>query len=91
GDRTSTFTTYGYSAAQSMVQILKQCGNDLTRANVMRQAAALKDVQLDMILPGIKLNTSATDFYPIEQMQLVRFTGSQWERFGQIINGEIGG
>ena len=91
GDRTSTFTTYGYSAAQSMVQVLKQCGNDLTRANVMKQAASLKDVQLDMILPGIKLNTSATDFFPIEQMQLVRFTGTQWERFGEIINGEIGG
>ena len=91
GDRTSTFTTYGYSAAQTLVQVLKQCGNDLTRANVMKQAASLKDFQLEMLLPGIKLNTSATDFYPVEQMQLVRFTGTQWERFGEIIGGEIGG
>jgi branched-chain amino acid transport system substrate-binding protein len=91
GDRTSTFTTYGYSAAQTLVQVLKQCGNDLTRANVMKQAASLKDFQLEMLLPGIKLNTSAADFYPVEQMQLVRFTGTQWERFGEIIGGEIGG
>jgi branched-chain amino acid transport system substrate-binding protein len=91
GDRTSTFTTYGYSAAQSLVQVLKQCGNDLTRENVMRQAAALKDVQLEMLLPGIKLNTSPSDFFPIEQMQLMRFNGAEWERFGDILSGEIGG
>ncbi len=91
GDRTSTFTTYGYSAAQTMVQVLKQCGNDLTRENVMRQAASLKNVQLEMLLPGITLNTSASDFFPVEQMQLMRFNGTQWDRFGAIISGEIGG
>ena len=91
GDRTSTFTTYGYSAAQTMVQVLKQCGGDLTRENVMRQAASLKDFQLEMLLPGIKLNTSATDFFPVEQMQLMRFNGAEWERFGEILSGEIGG
>ena len=57
----------------------------------MRQAASLKDFQLEMLLPGIKLNTSASDFFPVEQMQLMRFTGTQWERFGEILSGEIGG
>ncbi len=90
GDRTSTFTTYGYSAAQTMVQVLLQCGNDLTRSNVMRQAAALRDVQLEMLLPGIKLNSNPADFFPIEQMQLMRFNGAQWDRFGDILSGEIG-
>ena len=89
GDRTSTFTTYGYSAAQAMEVVLRQCGDELTRANVMKQAASLKDVQLEMFLPGIRLNTSATDYFPIEQMQLVRFTGEGWERMGDIIDGAI--
>ncbi|HEX2216110.1 MAG TPA: ABC transporter substrate-binding protein [Xanthobacteraceae bacterium] len=90
GDKTSSFTVYGYSVAQSLVQVLKQCGDDLTRANVMKQAANLKDVQLPMLLPGIMLNTSASDFYPIEQMQMMRFNGERWERFGPVISGEIG-
>ena len=88
GDRRSTFTVYGYSAAQAMVQILKQCGDDLTRANVMRQAASLERLALPMLLPGITVDTSPTDFYPIEQMQLIRFDGAQWQRFGAIIGGE---
>jgi hypothetical protein len=66
--------------------VLKQCGDDLTRENVMRQAANLKDVELPMLLPGIKLNTSATDFYPIEQAQLVRFDGKTWVRFGELMS-----
>jgi branched-chain amino acid transport system substrate-binding protein len=91
GDRTSTFTVYGHLVAQTMVQVLKQCGDDLTRANVMKQAASLKDVAFGMFLPGIKLNTSATDFFPIEQMQMARFAGESFQPFGPVLNGEIGG
>jgi ABC-type branched-subunit amino acid transport system substrate-binding protein len=76
---------YGYIAAQTMVQILKQCGNDLTRANVMKQAANLKNLKLPLLLPGIVINTSPTDFSPFEQAQLAKFTGKQWELFGDVI------
>ena len=72
------------------MQVLKQCGDDLTRENVMRQAANLKDVELGMLLPGIKMNTSPTDFFPIEQMQMGRFNGRTLELFGPIISGEVG-
>jgi branched-chain amino acid transport system substrate-binding protein len=87
GDKTSSFTAYGYTVAQTLVQVLKQCGDDLTRANVMKQAASLKSVNLPMLLPGITINTSATDFYPIEQMQMQKFNGQRWELFGPIISG----
>jgi hypothetical protein len=73
-----------------MVQVLKQCGDDLTRENVMRQAANLKNFSSDVLLPGIKINTSPDDFFPIEQMQLMRFNGEAWELFGEIIDGEVG-
>ncbi|MBI3701046.1 MAG: ABC transporter substrate-binding protein [Afipia sp.] len=82
---------YGYSTAQTMVYVLKACGDDLTRANIMKQAASIKDLQLEMGLPGIKLNTSATDFAPISQLQLQRLKGERWELFGEILSGEIGG
>jgi branched-chain amino acid transport system substrate-binding protein len=75
----------GYSVAQTMVQVLKQCGDNLTRENVMKQAANLKDLQLPMALPGIKIGTSPTDFAPFEAMQLSKFDGKQWERFGAVI------
>ena len=90
GDKTSTFTAYGYSVSQTMVHVLKQCGDNLTRENVMKQAANIKDLELPLSLPGIKLNTSPTDFYPIEQMQMMRFNGETWELFGPIMSGEIG-
>jgi branched-chain amino acid transport system substrate-binding protein len=70
--------------------VLKQCGDNLTRENVMKQAASLKNVDIDMLLPGIKVNTSATDFFPIKQMQLMRFNGERWELFGPVLNGGIG-
>ena len=76
---------YGYAVAQTLVQALKQAGNNLTRENVMKQAASLKDVQLDIMLPGIKMNTSATDFAPIQSEQLIRFDGKEYVRFGQVI------
>ena len=82
---------YGYAAAQTMVQVLKQCGDDLTRENVMKQAASLKDFAPDTLLPGIKINTSATDFAPIEQSKMMRFKNGQWEFFGDVIGAEIGG
>lgn len=75
---------YGYSVAQTIARVILQCGNDLTRENVMRQAARLKNFEPSLILPGIEVNTSASDFAPIEQMQLVRFDGRQWIRFGEI-------
>jgi len=91
GDRTSSFTVYGYTVAQTLVQVLKQAGDDLTRENVMRQAANLKNFTVPTVLPGITMNTSATDFFPIEQMQMMRFNGERWELFGPVISGEIGG
>jgi branched-chain amino acid transport system substrate-binding protein len=80
---------YGYGAAQTMVKVLEMCGDDLTRANVMKQAASLKDFTPDTLLPGVKINTSATDFAPIEQLQMQRFRGEKWELFGDIISGEL--
>jgi branched-chain amino acid transport system substrate-binding protein len=91
GDRASTFTVYGYSAAQTMIQVLKQCGDNLTRGNVMQQAANLHDLRLGMLLPGITINTSPTDFAPIKQMQMERFNGQTWELFGRILNGALTG
>jgi hypothetical protein len=81
---------YGYAAAQTMVQVLKQCGNELTRANVMKQAASLKDFEPDTLIPGVKINTSPTDFAPIEQLKMMRFTNGKWDLFGDIISAETG-
>jgi branched-chain amino acid transport system substrate-binding protein len=80
---------YGYGAAQTMVKVLEMCGDNLTRENVMKQAASLKDFTPDTLLPGVKINTSATDFAPIEQLQMMRFKGEKWELFGDIISGEL--
>ena len=80
---------YGYGVAQTLVQTLKQCGDDLTRANVMKQAATLKDFTTDTLLPGVTINTSATDFAPLSQLQMMRFKGEKWEQFGDIISGEL--
>src|ERR1700753_1960721 len=84
-------TVYGYAAGQTMVQVLKQAGDDLTRENVMKQAASLKDFEPDTLIPGIKVNTSPTDFAPIEQLKMMRFKNGQWELFGVIISAETGG
>jgi hypothetical protein len=90
GDKTNNNNIYGYATAQTMVQVLKQCGDNLTRENVMKQAASLKDFTSDVLLPGIKINTSATDFFPIEQMQLMKFDGASWKLFDEVITGEVG-
>jgi len=71
--------------------VLKNCGDDLTRANVMKQAASIRDLELGGVLPGIKVNTSASDFAPYSQLQLMKFRGEAWERFGDIISGDVGG
>jgi branched-chain amino acid transport system substrate-binding protein len=81
---------YGYAAAQTMVQVLKQCGDELTRANVMKQAASLKDFAPDTLIPGVKINTSPTDFAPIEQLKMMRFTKGRWDMFGDTISAETG-
>jgi branched-chain amino acid transport system substrate-binding protein len=80
---------YAYAAAQTLVHVLNACGDNLTRENVMRQASNIRDLELDGLLPGIKINTSPTDFAPISQVQLMRFKGETWERFGDIINNDI--
>ena len=74
---------YGYTVATTLAQVLKQCGDNLTRENVMKQAASLKDFRIETLLPGIKINTSATDFAPIESVQLIKFDGKEWVRFGE--------
>jgi hypothetical protein len=82
---------YGFAAAETMVQVLKQCGDNLTRENVMKQAASLKDFAPDTLIPGIKVNTSATDFAPIEQLKMMQFKNGRWDLFGDIISAETGG
>jgi branched-chain amino acid transport system substrate-binding protein len=91
GDKTSTFTVYGYLGAQTLVAVLKQSGDNLTRENVMKQAASLKNLELDMLLPGSRINTGPNDFAPIKQMQMERFNGERWELFGPLMSGEVGG
>jgi branched-chain amino acid transport system substrate-binding protein len=75
---------FGYNVAILMTQVIKQCGNDLSRENIMKQAASLKNFELPLLLPGIKVNTSATDYAPIEQEQLAKFNGEKWDLFGDL-------
>jgi branched-chain amino acid transport system substrate-binding protein len=90
GNREDLLLMTGYNVAQTMVHVLKECGDDLTRANIMKQAAGIKSLQLEGLLPGITLNTSATDFAPIKQFQLRKFKGERWELFGDVISSEVG-
>src|SRR4029079_17187185 len=85
GDKTSSFTVYGYTVAQTLHQVLKQAGDNLTRENVMKQAASMKGFHVDTMLPGVNVNTAGDDFAPIESVQLSRFNGHEWERFGKIM------
>jgi branched-chain amino acid transport system substrate-binding protein len=91
GDKLDNGTVVGFSVAQTLVKVLQQCGDDLTRENVMKQAANLKDFRTEMLLPGIMINTSPTDFAPISQLQLMRFKDEKWELFGDVISGDVGG
>ena len=90
GDKSDSQTVYGQSIAQTTVQVLKQCGDELTRENVMKQAANLHDLSLPMLLPGITINTSPTNFAPIRQAQMRRFDGERYVSFGPVLTGAIG-
>jgi branched-chain amino acid transport system substrate-binding protein len=85
GDVKDFNNVYGYAVAQTLIQVLKQCGDDLSRQNIMTQAANLKNFEVSVLLPGIRINTSPTDFYPIEQVQLARFDGKRWVLFGEVL------
>jgi branched-chain amino acid transport system substrate-binding protein len=81
------FAVTAFGGATMLIPVLKQCGDDLSRENIMRQAANLKDLELPMLLPGIKVNTSPDNYYPIRQMQLASFNGKSWEQFGDVLSG----
>jgi branched-chain amino acid transport system substrate-binding protein len=85
GNLADASNMYGYIVSQTLHQVLRQAGDNLTRANIMKQAANLKGFRPDNLLPGIRINTDANDFAPIESEQLIRFDGQQWQRFGPII------
>jgi ABC-type branched-subunit amino acid transport system substrate-binding protein len=85
GDKASSLNVYGYITAQLLVQVLRQCGDDLTRENVMKQAAGLHNVELDLLLPGISVSTSPTDYRVNKQLQMVKFDGGHWQAFGPIV------
>jgi branched-chain amino acid transport system substrate-binding protein len=85
GDREDSYAIFGYAAAETLVQVLTQCGDDLSRENIMRQAASLKNYQSPIILPGIAINTGPADFHPIKQMRLVQFDGTAWQPIGDVI------
>jgi branched-chain amino acid transport system substrate-binding protein len=91
GNRIDLNVMYGYTVAQGLVYVLKNCGDDLTRANIMKQAASIKGLKLAGLLPGIEVNTSPTDFAPINQLQLMKFNGERWDLFGDIVSGDVGG
>jgi branched-chain amino acid transport system substrate-binding protein len=78
---------YGFTTAATMVHVLEQCGDDLSRENILRQALAIKDLKLPMLLPGVKINTSPDNYFLIRQFQLARFNGELWEPFGELISG----
>jgi branched-chain amino acid transport system substrate-binding protein len=90
-NRADASVMYAYIVSQGLVHVLKACGDNLTRENVMKQAANIKDLELGGLLPGVKVNTSATDFAPLSQLRLMRFKGETWELFGEILNADVGG
>jgi branched-chain amino acid transport system substrate-binding protein len=90
GDKTDLGNVVGPSLAATVVQVLKQCGDELTRENVMRQAANLHHFSVPMLLRGITINTSPTDFAPVKQVQMARFDGQRWRLFGPVLTGAIG-
>jgi branched-chain amino acid transport system substrate-binding protein len=90
-NRADASVMYAYTVAQGLVHVLKACGDNLTRENIMKQAASINGLELGGLLPGIKVQTSATDFAPISQLQLMKFKGEKWDLFGEIISGDVGG
>ncbi|MDA9502065.1 ABC transporter substrate-binding protein [Bradyrhizobium sp. CCBAU 11357] len=91
GDKLDGGTIVGYGVAQTLVEVLKKCGDNLTRENVMKQAASLKDFRTEVLLPGIKINTGPNDFAPISSLQLMKFKGDKWDLFGEVISADAGG
>ena len=91
GDKLDGSTVVAYGVTQTLVEVLKKCGDDLTRENIMKQAASLKDFRTEVLLPGIKINTGPDDFAPIGQLQLMKFKGEKWDLFGDVISGDVGG
>jgi ABC-type branched-subunit amino acid transport system substrate-binding protein len=91
GDKNSNFNTYGYGNAQVMVEVLKRCGDDLTRANVMKQATSLSNVTVDIGLPGMSITTTPTDYRVNKQLQMMKFNGERWELFGPILEDDVNG
>jgi ABC-type branched-subunit amino acid transport system substrate-binding protein len=85
-DKSDQFNVYAYNVAMTLVHVLEQCGDDLTRANVMAQAADIRDLALPMLLPGVVIDTGPDDFFPIESMMLARFDGEKWVLFGEVID-----
>ena len=85
GDKADLTNASAYTASRLLVRVLKQCGDDLTRENLMRQAANIRNLALPMLLPGITINTSPTDFRPIKQARMARFNGERWELFGPVL------
>jgi branched-chain amino acid transport system substrate-binding protein len=90
-NRADASVMYAYIVSQGLVHVLKACGDNLTRENIMKQAASIRDYEPGGLLPGVKVKTSATDFAPLSQLQLIRFKGEHWERFGEILSGDVGG
>lgn len=86
GDKTNSFNGYAYAACHTLAHVLERAGDDLSRENIMKSAANIQDLEVPMLLPGIKMNTASDDYYPIEAMQLVRFNGETFERFGEVIS-----
>jgi branched-chain amino acid transport system substrate-binding protein len=91
GNKLDGSVVVGYGVSQTVVKVLQMCGDNLTRENVMKQAASLKDFRTEVLLPGIKINTGPTDFAPISQLQLMKFKGEKWELFGDVISADVGG
>jgi ABC-type branched-subunit amino acid transport system substrate-binding protein len=91
GNKLDGSVVVGYGVSQTLVKVLQMCGDNLTRENVMKQAANLKDFRTEVLLPGIKINTSPTDFAPISSLQLMKFKGEKWELFGDVISADVGG
>jgi len=88
GSLSESFNVYGYAVSATMHDCLKRCGDELTRANLMKQAASMKNLVVPMLLPGISINTSPTDYYPIQSVRLQRFKGETWELFGNVLSNE---
>jgi len=89
GNKLDASVVYGYGVAQTMVKVLQMCGDNLTRDNVMKQAASLKDFEPDTLLPGVKISTSPADFAPIKQLRMMRFKDEKWDLFGDVISGDL--